>query len=172
MKINNKKFVEYIAEKKNQCISEERILKEDNRQDEANLCKVRFNVYDIFNTLYTGSITMMDKKTFLDEEEKVKAIYEEFLTRSKRIPASWHESLAKARQFEAGDKAAIEEIKLSTVDEIMNYFAVCCENQSTKGVKILEHGNIKRGVREQIEESKRERELIEEENHHRSHKII
>ena len=128
MKIDSSKFLEYIAEKKNQCTSEEKTLRADSRQDEANLCKVRFNVYDIFGILFTGAITMMNQKTFADEEEKTKAIYDEFLARSKRIPSSWHENLAKAKQFGAGDKAAIEEIKLGTVDEIMDYFKECCEN--------------------------------------------
>lgn len=126
MKINDNQFFEYITMKKEECTTEEKTLRADNRQDEANLCKIRFNVYDIFAVLLKGARTMMEKKEFAARQEREQAVYEEFQARCKRIPASWHENLAKAKQFGATDKAVIEEIKLGVVEEILQYFEQCC----------------------------------------------
>lgn len=126
MTIKDRQFLEYIAAKKEECTDQEKVLRADSRQDEANLYKVRYNVYDIFGILYQGAKTMMEKRAFASEEDKMQAIYDEFQARGQRIPAGWHANLEKARKFQATDKAVIEEIKLGIVDEIMEYFEECC----------------------------------------------
>ena len=89
-------------------------LTSDDRADEAVFAKVKMNVYDIFNTIFSVAV-----KTSGQDDQK---IVQFFLTRIQQIPQSWHTALANAEKHGETEKAHIERIKLNVVAEIQKEF--------------------------------------------------
>lgn len=76
-------------------------LAEDDRMDEGNLAKVRSNVYGICKAVCQ---TLGDEKA----PEKLAQIH-----------SSWETALSEARVHDDLKKAAVETIKLETLDEVL-----------------------------------------------------
>ena len=104
----------YFADRIVQCNKLAQELASDDRADEAVFAKVRMNVYDIFNTIFSVAV-----KTSGQDDQKVVQF---FLTRIQQIPQSWHTALANAEQHGETEKAHIERIKLDVVAEIKKEF--------------------------------------------------
>ena len=95
------------AEKKEQ----ELIVAE--RKDEANLQKIKANIYGICRTVF-GVVY----KTSTGEVRK-----EDYANRLDNISRNWVESYEKAKQHNDVEKILIEEIKLDVIKEVKAYFA-------------------------------------------------
>lgn len=89
-------------------------LTSDDRADEAVFAKVKMNVYDIFNTIFSVAV-----KTSGQDDQK---IVQFFLLRIQQIPQSWRTALTNAEQHGETEKAHIERIKLDVVAEIQKEF--------------------------------------------------
>ena len=114
-------FIDYLDEKVNACMEEEKRLILEDRKDEANLCKVKGNIYGIFKTLYLTSEKQARKEDKEGEELKNK-IYSIFLAKAERIPMNWKDSYEKAKEHQDVAKILIEETKLTVVEEIKTMF--------------------------------------------------
>ena len=86
----------------------------DERSDEAIFAKIRMNIFDIFNTIFSVAL-----RTSGDNDEKIQQF---FLTKIEQIPQSWHSSLQNAKKHEDVEKIHTETIKLETVYEIKTAF--------------------------------------------------
>lgn len=53
--MKKEKFIVYLAAEKEKCQEKEQNLIKEDRKDEANLCKIEANIYDVFGTLYQVS---------------------------------------------------------------------------------------------------------------------
>lgn len=109
----------YFALQIDRCAQRGRELLADGRADEADLEKVRANVYDIFRTV----LTVAEKR---GGEEEVKDF---FLEKTEKIPENWLSSRAQAEQHGDTVKAYIEQIKLDTRDEIRARVAAIWEEK-------------------------------------------
>lgn len=114
------KYIAYIdgqiAEHNN--MSEQ--YKADDRKDEADLEKIKVNIYEIFKTLFLSDIKQLDGK---DIGEIVDiGIYGGFLLRFDNIPTNWKKSLDKAIEHGDTTKQVIEEHKLSVAKELKDRF--------------------------------------------------
>ncbi len=105
----------YFDQQIEQCNQRIQILQADERRDEANLEKVRANVYDIFRTILSVAT-----KTCKDDADATKRF---FVAKTEQIPANWAASYEQAQKHEDAVKMQIERIKLDTVQEIRQRFA-------------------------------------------------
>ena len=108
--------------KKEECkISCEKLIS-DNRKDEADLEKIKLNIYDVFNTLVGATHKQILAKNHIDES----LIYDEFcqayLQTFDKIPQSWKLKLDKAKENDNVIEAVIEETKLNVANELKNIF--------------------------------------------------
>lgn len=101
-------FVEYIDNKIADLKNEEIQLQNSDRNDEANLTKVKINICEICKTLYNVS-----KKELNGQNAK-----EFFLQKMEKLSSEWKDSCEKAQKYGDVEKAVIEEIKLGILDEI------------------------------------------------------
>lgn len=107
-------FVTYLQQEKKECQKREKQLIEDERKDEANLCKIEANIYDIFGTLYESAYREAEKSG-----EDGEAARNEFLRKAKFVPENWRLNYEKAKEHKNAGKILIEETKLKTVEKIM-----------------------------------------------------
>ncbi len=87
-------------------------LEKDFKEDEANLEKIKLNVYDIFLKMFNLSL----KKT--ESKDAFKSMYLKF---HKTIPKNWHVARDKAREKESID-FYIEDLKIKTANKIESFF--------------------------------------------------
>lgn len=113
----NEKFIAYLNQEKEQCMEREETLSAEERRDEANLCKVEANIYDIFAILYQSAIRETEKKSGTVSEAE-----EMFLRNAEGIPANWKRSYEAARAHQDAKKILIEETKLAAVQKIMTVY--------------------------------------------------
>lgn len=111
-------FTLFLEKAKEDCQRREAELKAGDRKDEANLCKVEANIYDIFKILFETSVREADKKQ-LPKEERLPEILRIFREKAERIPQNWKISYEKAKAHEDVEKILIEETKLEVVEKIM-----------------------------------------------------
>lgn len=90
----------------------------DFREDEANLEKIKLNVYDIFFKMFT--ISMNKTRT----NEAFKSMY---LTYHKNIPKNWYEARDRAKENDSID-VYIEDIKIETATRIEKFFLNVWDN--------------------------------------------
>lgn len=107
-----KDFMTYIAESVVLLQQEEQELREDDRMDEANLVKIRINVYGIAKSFYETVQKIASERSFK----------EEYLRRIERLPQNWRASLEQAKAHEDVEKIVIEELKLQTLEDILAKF--------------------------------------------------
>lgn len=112
-------FRTYMETEKNSCLMRAETLVKDSRQDEANMEKIRANVFDIFNTVSGAAVMRFPEnaKSFL-------------LNKMETIPQAWETSKATAQEHGDYTKALIEEIKLQAISEIKEkFFSIWSENR-------------------------------------------
>ena len=119
------KYLNYIAGRiaEHESISEQ--YKTDDRKDEADLEKIKVNIYEIFRTLFQNDIKQLEGKK-LNSMEDIN-IYGGFLLRFDTIPANWKISLDKAINHGDTTKQIIEENKLKVAMELKEKFMNMCE---------------------------------------------
>ncbi len=105
----NDKLKIYLEDHIALCMERSRALAGDSRGDEANLEKIRANVYEIFRTVLSAG-----EKAQADPERAMAF----FLDRLETIPAAWQTALYKAREHGDDARAAIELIKLEVAADI------------------------------------------------------
>ena len=110
-------FDERIAE----CRQQSKALFNDERRDEAELEKIRANVYDIFRTVLSAGV-----KACKGDEADVRSFFEQ---KCEQIPSNWLASLEKASQHGDELKVRIEQLKLDTIGEIKESFALIWEEE-------------------------------------------
>ena len=104
-------FKVFLEQEKAACSANVQALTEDGRQDEANMERIRGNIFDIFLSL-SGTAQKRfpdDMKSFLRKQINT-------------IPKSWEASLAMARMHKDCYKVAVEETKFQAMGEISDQF--------------------------------------------------
>ena len=84
----------------------------DHRQDDADLTKIRANIYDICATI--GNV--MCKNTVREERETA------YRKKLEELPRNWYVALEAARAHGNGQRAAVEELKLETLADVLARF--------------------------------------------------
>lgn len=117
-----KDYLDFSTEQANKCRKLIQQLKLEDKEDEANLEKVKLNIYGIFDTL----IKACEKKAFnnkhMEGQEKVDSFCEDFLTSFDKIPANWRINYEKAKDYNNVIEFVIEENKLSVSEQLKNHF--------------------------------------------------
>lgn len=105
-------FIVYIGERIAEAEKEERKLIESARKDEANLVKVKTNIYGVCRTIYEVAVKSKSP-------EELESFY---LGKLSGLAESWSASYEKAKKFDDVEKIVIEEIKLQTLKEVEEWF--------------------------------------------------
>ena len=114
MENKQKKFIQYLDKSMESCVKQEQQLIADSRKDEANMMKVKANIYDIFKSMFQLSVK--------NKPRDPAGISEAFLKKLDSIPQNWMKSYDLARRNQDAVKILVEETKLDTVKEIRNVF--------------------------------------------------
>ncbi|ABX42990.1 hypothetical protein [Lachnoclostridium phytofermentans] len=114
-------YFEIIENKKKQCTSEYENLKKDDRKDEADLVKIKENIYEIFEVLFKTHVNQLEKLSIPDEE-KLHRLKEEYTKRFETIPKSWIARLELAQKHNDVANIVIEELKLQVVKDLKEQF--------------------------------------------------
>ncbi len=109
--MNDTEFFTFLNERKQAVSAKIQSLAAEDRQDEANILKARFNVYDISKAVFNVAAKQSDKPI----ETAFSASFE-------KITSPWRASLEQARTHGDEYKVLIEEAKLAAVDEITACF--------------------------------------------------
>lgn len=110
-------FLAFLKKEKEDCVTREQSLIKDQRKDEANICRIESNIYDIYATLYQSAIRETEKKNGNDD-----IMRDMFLASANRVPESWKKSLELAKEYNDTTKVLIEETKLKAVEKIMKEY--------------------------------------------------
>ena len=111
------RYLEAIAASKARSDEQIRSLETEGRQDEANLEKIRRNVYDIFTALANADAAQARKES--DPAEAFQRIH---TVRFDRFPEPWRQRLEKAATHGDVVTQTIEETKLKTVARLWTMF--------------------------------------------------
>lgn len=103
-------IVSYFDERILDCQKRKSLLEADERNDEADFEKIRENIYQIFKTIFSVSLQAGGSDS--------NAVRKQFLEKLDQIPESWRESLRKAQEHGDTAKIVIEQLKLTTAEEI------------------------------------------------------
>lgn len=114
------RYLAYINEKIAEHDNLHKQYKADDRKDEANLEKIKINIYEIFKTLFINDIKQLQGKNL--ENIKDINIYGGYLLRFDTIPVNWKKSLSMAKEHGDIVKQVIEECKLAVADELKEKF--------------------------------------------------
>ncbi|NLY48561.1 MAG: hypothetical protein GX059_06015 [Clostridiales bacterium] len=114
------RYLAYINEKIAEHDNLHKQYKADDRKDEANLEKIKINIYEIFKTLFINDIKQLQGKNL----ENIKDInmYGGYLLRFDTIPVNWKKSLSMAKEHGDIVKQVIEECKLAVANELKEKF--------------------------------------------------
>ncbi len=111
----------FLSSEKERLENEIRLLEEENRQDEADLLKIRLNIYGVFETVAAA-------------DEKLCASWEDFCLRYEprfeTLTAPWQARLASAVQNSDTRTRFAEETKLGTANQIRSAFMAAKEQQA------------------------------------------
>lgn len=113
------KYYDIINQEKAECEKEIQFLMTDDRMDEANIAKIRLNVYDIMKTITKIPYQAACKAK---EDEQVEILKREYLLMNERIPGAWKVKLAKAKERDEADEILIEETKLTVATHLLERF--------------------------------------------------
>jgi len=103
-------FSAFLTEQVDACRAREQNLLSESRKDEANFEKIRANIFEIFQSVWSAA-----NKTSENPQRF-------FLKKLEEIPVNWRNSLEKAIRYDDAVKAHIETIKLEAAEEIKGAF--------------------------------------------------
>lgn len=113
-------FLEYIDKSVENFKQVEEKLASTDRKDEANLVKVRINVYGICKTVY---------QVFAQNKEG-EVLANAYLTKLDSLAEGWQASQKKAQEYDAVEKAVIEEVKIQAIIDIKRQFLASWEEET------------------------------------------
>ena len=105
-------FTAYLSTEIERLKAEEAALASDNRRDEANLARIRRNIFEICNTVHGVFI----------QKSAPEAFYAAYIAKLDEFEAAWRKAQVLAGANADGAKAAIEEIKLEALASIRAKF--------------------------------------------------
>lgn len=105
-------FIQYIEDSIKALELKEKELIAQECKDEANLIKIRINVYGIAKSFYEVTKSTYHGGNFSQE----------FESRVRKPSLAWKTSYDKAKEHNDIEKTVIEEIKLQTLDEIIEKY--------------------------------------------------
>lgn len=108
VKMNN--FLAYVEENVTVLAKEEQALIASSRKDEANLVKIKSNVYGIAKSMFE----VVQKMT--PEENRRR----DLLKRLEHLKATWEEAYEKVKSHNDVEKMVVEEVKLETLNRILD----------------------------------------------------
>lgn len=105
-----KNFLAYLEDKTNQYMEEEKRLVSEERKDEANIMRIRQNVYGIAKSMYevAEQLSPMDIKG--DVRKRLDGILH-----------TWESNFEKVKKHNDTEKILVEETKLGALREIFDY---------------------------------------------------
>ena len=109
-------FITYIDETVKILQEKERELAQSDRKDEANMVKIRINIYGVCRTIYDVVL-----RTCAPENAK-----EAYLQKLEHLPDNWKASLEKAKAHDDIPKIVVEELKLEAFSDVKNKFLELC----------------------------------------------
>lgn len=107
-----KEYLKYLEDSVEKLHCEEAELAATHRKDEANLMKIRINIYGICKTVFEA----------ISRQEAGEQLKEKYLAKLEEISRNWEISREKAKQHEDVEKVVTETIKLETVEKIKERF--------------------------------------------------
>ena len=105
-----KEFIAYLSEKVEEGKAETAVLQADGRRDDADFAKVRTNIYDVCRTVTQALTNRPGAGT-----DAVRAQLE-------RFRKEWGAALGKAKQHDNVNGIAVEEIKLTALEDVIAHF--------------------------------------------------
>lgn len=109
--MKSNEFLAYIEECVNECRKKEKALIAENRKDEANMERIRSNVYGIATSLCQVTAALAQEHG--EDPEQM------FVDKLTAVMTPWKASLAAAKEHADSEKECIELIKLETADKIL-----------------------------------------------------
>lgn len=110
-------FIQYLESEKEACLMKADTLIKDSCKDEADMSKIRANIFDIMATVSRTAENRFPQNAISFIKEKINT-----------IPESWKESLMLAEKHGNHTKVMIERIKLQAIAEINEVFMDIVEN--------------------------------------------
>ena len=105
-----KNFLVYVEDKTNLYAAEEQRLVQEERKDEANIMRIRQNVYGIAKSMYEVA-----------EKFAPGDIKGDVIKRLGGILSTWESNYEKVKEHNDTEKILVEETKLGTLREIFRY---------------------------------------------------
>lgn len=105
-------FIRYLEEERGCLEAKEAELRADERKDEGDIEKIKFNVYGICLAIYQ---TVKRQCT----PETLSSVY---LKRLEEFPGKWEDSLKKAEKYADEKRILVEQAKLETLQEVRSRF--------------------------------------------------
>lgn len=112
--MKSNEFLAYLEDHVAECAKKERALIAESRKDEANMERIKSNVYGIAKSLCQVTEALAEK-----HGEDHATMFADKLT---AVITPWKASLATAKEHADSEKECIELIKLATADEIMEHW--------------------------------------------------
>jgi len=124
------KLLENLNAMEKQCKDKAKILKEEDRDDEAIIEKIKTNIIGVFIKVFNISYKQAINQRGDDSQKQSKLIeiYSEWFN---KIPANWNASLAEAEEHDDFETIYIEKEKLAMAEKIKEIF-----------LKIVEESNV------------------------------
>lgn len=117
-----KEYLEFSAEEADKCKKQILLLEQEDKNDEANLEKVKLNIFGIFDTLIKTSEKKALNQKQMEDQEKVDSFCKDFLTSFEKIPTKWRINYEKAKEYNNVIEYVIEENKLYVSEQLKNQF--------------------------------------------------
>lgn len=105
-------FMTYLEEQRGDLEARESELCAEGRKDEADMEKVRFNVYGMCLAIYRTVARQCTPET-------LSSVY---LERLEEFPEKWEDSLKKAEKYADEKQILVESAKLQTLQEVRSRF--------------------------------------------------
>lgn len=112
----------YFREKKNEMQARARELKDAGRDREAELEMGKLDVYDVFGTMLEASALKASKNPKYASKDRDEAFTQEYLMTFITQPGRWRMNYSEAKERGAREEMELEELRLSTAQEIRDYF--------------------------------------------------
>lgn len=105
-----KHFLSFVEDNTIRFVMEEQNLIAEGRKDEANLMRIRQNVYGIGKSMYEVAIQLSSNDVKGEVQKRLNSIL-----------ITWEENYKKATEHQDAEKIVVEETKLETLCNILNW---------------------------------------------------
>ena len=112
-------FINYINQAMEEANQAEAELVQSDRKDEANLQRIRANVYGICLKVYQ----------VVSKTHEEAALQKEYLNRLNAIAKNWEPAYEKAKAYNDVEKILIEEIKMEVMQGVKERFLELCHEK-------------------------------------------